>query len=136
MANRVYEVMYIVDPDTPAERVNKLNAAVAKVVEKEGGKVVKMEDMGRRPLAYPIEKKTEGHYVLFEIEGTGSEIAELERRMRVNDMIIRYITIRVDEDRKRAEKLRSKREKRQAIRGRFRQTNEEAAIDSAADAAV
>jgi small subunit ribosomal protein S6 len=128
--------MYIVDPDTPAERVNKLNEAVGKVVEKEGGKVVKMEDMGRRPLAYPIEKKTEGHYVLFEIEGTGSEIAELERRMRVNDMIIRYITIRVDEDRKRAEKLRSKREKRQAIRARFRQTNEEAAIDSGADTAV
>lgn len=136
LANRVYEVMYIVDPDTPAERVNKLNEAVGKVVEKEGGKVVKMEDMGRRPLAYPIEKKTEGHYVLFEIEGTGSEIAELERRMRVNDMIIRYITIRVDEDRKRAEKLRSKREKRQAIRARFRQTNEEAAIDSGADTAV
>lgn len=136
MANRVYEVMYIVDPDTPAERVNKLNEAVGKVVEKEGGKVVKMEDMGRRPLAYPIEKKTEGHYVLFEIEGTGKEIAELERRMRVNDMIIRYITIRVDEDRKRAEKLRSKREKRQAIRARFRQTNEEAAIDSGAETAV
>lgn len=128
--------MYIVDPDTPAERVNKLNEAVGKVVEKEGGKVVKMEDMGRRPLAYPIEKKTEGHYVLFEIEGTGKEIAELERRMRVNDMIIRYITIRVDEDRKRAEKLRSKREKRQAIRARFRQTNEEAAIDSGAETAV
>lgn len=128
--------MYIVDPDTPAERVNKLNEAVGKVVEKEGGKVVKMEDMGRRPLAYPIEKKTEGHYVLFEIEGTGKEIAELERRMRVNDMIIRYITIRVDEDRKRAEKLRSKREKRQAIRVRFRQTNEEAAIDSGAETAV
>lgn len=136
LANRVYEVMYIVDPDTPAERVNKLNEAVGKVVEKEGGKVVKMEDMGRRPLAYPIEKKTEGHYVLFEIEGTGKEIAELERRMRVNDMIIRYITIRVDEDRKRAEKLRSKREKRQAIRARFRQTNEEAAIDSGAETAV
>jgi small subunit ribosomal protein S6 len=135
LANRVYEVMYIVDPDTSAERVAKLNEAVGKVVEKEGGKVLKMEDMGRRPLAYPIEKKTEGHYVLFEIEGTGKEIAELERRMRVNDMIIRYITIRVDEDRKRAEKLRNKREKRQANRSRFRTTAEEVAEGSAEAAA-
>lgn len=127
--------MYIVDPDTPAERVAKLNEAVGKVVEKEGGKVIKMEDMGRRPLAYPIEKKTEGHYVLFEIEGTGSEIAELERRMRVNDMIIRYITIRVDEDRKRAEKLKNKREKRQAKRSKFLKSDDEIA-DSSAEAAA
>ena len=126
MAQRTYEVMYIVDPETPAERVEKLNEAVGKVIEKEGGTVVRMDDMGRRPLAYPIEKKTEGHYVLFEIDGSGQEIAELERRMRVNDMIIRFITIRVDEDRKRVDKLKNKREAKQAKRSRFRATEESA----------
>ena len=126
MAQRTYEVMYIVDPETPAERIEKLNEAVGKVIEKEGGTVVRMDDIGRRQLAYPIEKKTEGHYVLFEIDGSGQEILELERRMRVNDMILRYITIRVDEDRKKAERLHEKRELRQAKRARFRATEETA----------
>ena len=99
MAKRIYEVMYIVDPDTAADKVTKLNEAVGKLIEKEGGTVVRVDEFGRKNLAYPIKKKTEGYYVLFEIEGSGQEIAELERRMRVNDMIIRYITVRVDEDR-------------------------------------
>ena len=118
--------MYIIDPETPAERIEKLNEAVGKVIEKEGGTVVRMDDIVRRQLAYPIEKKTEGHYVLFEIDGSGQEILELERRMRVNDMILRYITIRVDEDRKKADKLQAKRENRQAKRAQFRATEETA----------
>jgi small subunit ribosomal protein S6 len=124
LANRTYEVMYIIDPDTPGDRVTKLNEAVGKLIEKEGGTVVRMDDGGRRNLAYPIQKKTEGHYVLFEIEGSGQEIAELERRMRVNDMIMRYITVRVDEDRKKAEKMKAKREKRATQRARFRPTED------------
>ena len=134
MALRTYEVMYIVDPETPADRIEKLNEAVGKVIEKEGGTVVRMDDIGLRNLAYPIEKKTEGHYVLFEVDGTGQEIAELERRMRVNDMIIRFVTIRVDEDRKKADKMRDKREKRQANRSKFRATEESA--DAPAEAAA
>jgi small subunit ribosomal protein S6 len=126
LANRTYEVMYIIDPETPADKITKLNEAVGKLIEKEGGTVVRMDDIGRRNLAYQIEKKTEGHYVLFEIDGSGQEIAELERRMRVNDMIIRYITIRVDEDRRKADKLKAKREKRQSGRSKFRATEESA----------
>ena len=133
MAQRTYEVMYIVDPETPVERIEKLNEAVGKVIEKEGGTVVRMDDIGRRPLAYPINKRNEGHYVLFEVDGSGQEIAELERRMRVNDMIMRYITIRVDEDRKKADKMRDKREKRQANRSKFRATEE---TDAPAEAAA
>ncbi len=72
--------------------------------------------MGRRKLAYPIQKKTEGHYTLFEIEGSGQEIAELERRFRVNDAVIRFVTVRVDEERKTAAKLTAKRENRQGRR--------------------
>lgn len=113
MANRVYEVMFIAAPETADEDIAKLNESITKLIETEGGSVVKLEDMGRRRLAYPINKKTDGYYVLFEIEGSGQEIAELERRMRVNDTIMRYLTVRVDEERKTAQKLTDKRENRQ-----------------------
>jgi small subunit ribosomal protein S6 len=125
MAKRTYEVMYIINPETDADRIEKLNDAVGKLVEKEGGEIVRMDDIGIRNLAYPIEKKYTGHYVLFEINGSGQEIAELERRMRVNDMIMRYITVRVDEDRKKATAIREKREARSARRATFRPTSEE-----------
>jgi small subunit ribosomal protein S6 len=118
--------MYIVNPDTADDKIAKLNDAVEKLITKEGGSVVKIDDIGRRRLAYPINKKNEGYYVLFEIEGTGQEIAELERRMRVNDMIIRFMTVRVDEDRKAAERVRTKRENRLSKRAKFRPTEEAA----------
>lgn len=128
MANRTYEVMYIVDPETDGEKITKLNEAVGSLIEKEGGTIIRLDNIGRKTLAYPINKRYEGHYVLFEIEGSGQEIAELERRMRVNDMVMRYMTVRVDEDRKRADKIRNKRENRIAQRAKFRQTEEPAAI--------
>ena len=131
MANRTYEVMYIVDPETPIDRIGKLNEAVGQLVEKQGGTVVRMDDIGQRTLAYPIKKRTEGYYVLFEIDGSGQEIMELERRMRVNDMIMRYITVRIDEDRKRADKMRTKRERRAAQRAKFRSTEEQTAEPAA-----
>lgn len=125
--------MYIVDPETPVDRIEKLNEAVGQLVEKQGGTVVRMDDIGQRTLAYPIKKRTEGHYVLFEIDGSGQEIMELERRMRVNDMIMRYITVRIDEDRKRADKMRAKREKRAAQRAKFRATDEQQSAEPAAE---
>ncbi|MBK6748756.1 MAG: 30S ribosomal protein S6 [Acidobacteria bacterium] len=82
MAKRTYEVMYIVNPETEGEKIEKLNEAVGKLIEKEGGEIVRMDDIGIRNLAYPIQKKETGHYVLFEINGSGQEILELERRMR------------------------------------------------------
>ncbi len=112
--NRTYEFMYIADPQTADEDITKLNDAITTMIEKEGGTIVKVEDMGRRQLAYEINKKRDGYYVLFEIDGSGQEIAELERRMRVNDKVMRYITVRVDEERKAAQKLTDKREKRQS----------------------
>ncbi len=124
MANRVYEMMYIAEPDSTDDHIEKLNSAISELIETQGGSVVKVEDMGRRRMAYKIKKNTEGRYVLFEIEGSGKEIAELERRMRVNDTIFRYITVRVDEDRKTAEKIRAKREKKLSRR-RADRTNTE-----------
>ncbi len=133
MANRTYEVMYIINPETDAEKIEKLNEAVGKLIEKEGGEIVRMDDIGIRNLAYPIEKKETGHYVLFEIDGTGQEIAELERRMRVNDIIMRYMTVRVDEDRKKAAAIKAKREARnekRATRATTAKVEEAEAVDA------
>ncbi len=118
MEKRVYEMMYIAVPEISDDELAKLNEFLQNVIEKQGGNVVKVEDWGKRQLAYEIKHKKEGHYVLFEIEGTGKEIAELKRRMRVNDLIMRYMTVRVDEDRKTAETVRAKREKRRVKVGK------------------
>lgn len=114
--NRVYEVVFIIDPDTAEEDSKRLVETLQQIATDQGANVTKNELMGRRPLAYRIGRKTEGVYVLFEIEGTGKEIAELERRMRVSDQVLRYLTVRVDEDRQRAEKLRAKRARRASKR--------------------
>lgn len=117
MANRVYEVMYIAVPETTDEDITKLNDTIKTLIEKDGGTVTEIEGWGRRRLAYPIRKKTEGFYVLLEIEGSGQEIAELERRFRVNDTVLRYMTVRVDEDRKAADKKQAKRDKKKNRNG-------------------
>ena len=113
---RTYEVMFIVDSKTTDDDITRLNENLLQVITDQGGTVTKQENMGRRQLAYPIGRQTEGHYVLFEVDGSGREIAELERRMRVNDQVIRYITVRVDEDRQRAEKFKAKRARKASKR--------------------
>src|SRR5437660_11870794 len=102
---RIYEVVFIIDPDAPDEETKRLTENLQTIITDQGGTIVKSEVMGRRQLAYQIGRKNEGIYVLFEVEGTGREIAELERRMRVSDQVLRYLTVRVDEDRRRPEQL-------------------------------
>lgn len=106
---RTYEVVYIAAPNTSEDDLNKLNAQVEAVVNEKGGKVAKIDVWGRRKLAYPIGKYDEGVYVVVYIDGSGNEIAEVERRLRVSDLIIRHQTVRTDEDLKRAAKLKAKR---------------------------
>ncbi len=114
---RTYEVVFIINPDADDNEVMRLSEAMQKIITNQGGSITKTEMMGRRQLAYEINHKREGAYVLLEVEGTGGEIAELERRMRVNDQILRYMTIRVDEDRRRADKLKDRRARKAARRG-------------------
>src|SRR5947209_10943299 len=114
--NRVYEVVFIVDTQVSDEDLTRLTDTFQHIVTDQGGSVTKSEVMGRRHLAYKVGRKNEGIYVLFEIEGTGREIAELERRMRVSDQVLRYLTVRVDEDRRRAEKLKGRRARKAAKR--------------------
>jgi small subunit ribosomal protein S6 len=122
---RQYEAVFIVNPEADEDEVTRLTDGFKLVITDQGGTVTKAESMGRRKLAYEILHKTEGSFVLLEIEGSGREIAELERRMRVNDRIIRYITVRVDEDRQRAEKFKAKREKKAARRSGGGRANEQ-----------
>ena len=115
-APRIYEVVVIVQPNANDEALDQLAKNLANVITTQGGTVTKNERMGRRNLAYPINKFKEGHYLLLEIQGDGHEIAELERRMRVNDAVVRYMTIRVDLDRRRAEKFKARRTAKAAKR--------------------
>jgi len=112
---RQYEVVFIVDP-TADEEVPKLTDSFTQIVTDQGGTITKSEVMGKRNLAYEILHHKDGTFVLLEIEGTGKEIAELERRMRVNDRVLRYLTVRVDEDRRRADKLKDRRARKAAKR--------------------
>jgi len=108
-------VVFIVDP-TADEEVPRLTENFTQIVTDQGGVVTKAETMGKRQLAYEILHHKDGTFVLMEIEGSGREIAELERRMRVNDRVLRYITVRVDEDRRRADKLKDRRARKAAKR--------------------
>jgi small subunit ribosomal protein S6 len=106
---RSYEIIFIIDPDADDAEVMRLTESAQKIITDQGGSIIKTEMMGKRQLAYEINHKRDGIYVLLEVEGSGREIAELERRMRVSDRILRYMTVRVDEARQRAEKLKARR---------------------------
>lgn len=125
MNKRTYEVIFIVDPAAADEEVMRLSEGVQKIITGQGGSIVKTEMMGKRQLAYEINHKKDGTYVLLEVEGSGGEIAEVERRMRVNDQILRYMTVRVDEARRRADKLKDRRARKaakQPANGKARQS--------------
>ena len=106
---RSYEIVFIINPDAEDAEVMRLTEAAQKIITDQGGNIIKTEMMGKRRLAYEINHKNDGFYVLLEVEGSGREIAEFERRMRVNDRVLRYMTVRVDEYRRRAQKLKDRR---------------------------
>jgi small subunit ribosomal protein S6 len=106
---RTYEVAFITAPNTAEDELSKLNSQIEQIITDRGGKVTKVDNWGRRKLAYRIGKFDEGVYTFVYLQGTGKEIAEVERRLRVTDFVIRHLTVRTDEALKRAEKLKSKR---------------------------
>lgn len=106
---RTYEVAFIAAPNTADDDLSKLNSQIEQIVTSRGGKVTKVDNWGRRKLAYRIGKFDEGIYNFVYVEGDGQEIAEIERRLRVTDFVIRHLTVRTDEDLKRAAKLKAKR---------------------------
>jgi small subunit ribosomal protein S6 len=115
---RKYEIIFVVKPDLPEEELDKLIAQMEGVVTGTGGKLDKTEKMGRRRLAYRIGGHREGFYVLFFLEGSGDTVKEFERRLKVTDAVIKFLTVRVDEELERAEKFKALRAKQEARRPR------------------
>jgi small subunit ribosomal protein S6 len=113
--SRVYEVMFIVRPDVAEEDADKLIAGFTTTVTGGGGVVKSVEKMGRRKLAYMVRRFNDGNYVLMTIEGGGAVVAELERRLRVSEPVIKFITVRTDEEEKRLAKVKSLRGVRRKV---------------------
>jgi small subunit ribosomal protein S6 len=107
MMQRAYELMFVVRPDMPEEEQERLVSNLENSVSTAGGTVKHVERMGKRRLAYTVRKFQEGVYVLMVIEGPGAVIHELERRLRVSELVIKFITVRVDEEQKRLEKVKA-----------------------------
>ena len=111
---RNYEVVFVAAPTLTNEELDSFISHAQTVVENKNGKVIKVDNWGKKSLAYKIKRFREGYYVVLSIEGDGSAIAELERRFRVTDYIIRFISVRVDEDLKRSEKIKAARRRKGA----------------------
>jgi small subunit ribosomal protein S6 len=112
---RTYEVLFILSPQVPEEEATALTTEFRGVAEKTGATLKNEEAWGRRRLAYPIQKFNEGNYHLFVFESDGS-LAELDRRMKNSDRILRHMIVRTDEDLKRADKLAKRNPKKERVR--------------------
>ena len=127
--SRLYEVMFIVRPDVEDEEADKLIAGFSSTVTGGGGVVKSVEKLGRRKLAYMVRKFNDGNYILLTIEANGAVVLELERRLRVTEPVIKFITVRIDEEEKRLAKVK-------ALRGTRRKTSSEPAPAPAATPAA
>jgi small subunit ribosomal protein S6 len=106
---RTYEVMFIVRPDMADEDLEKLLSTLETQVSAAGGTVKNVERMGKRRLAYTVRKFHDGAYILLTVEGAGPAIHELERRLRVTEPVIKFLTVRVDQEHARIAKLKERR---------------------------
>jgi small subunit ribosomal protein S6 len=111
---RVYEELFIVKPDAPEEEVDAYIGQLKELITNGKGTVEKADKWGTRKLAYRVQKYNEGVYVLFQFTSSPELVKEVERRMRVTDMVIKFITVRIDEKTKKIEKRKKQRDKRAA----------------------
>jgi small subunit ribosomal protein S6 len=109
---RIYEELFIVRPDAPEEETQAFVEQVKQVIVQGGGAVDKVDHWGLRKLAYRISKRDEGFYILVQFSCPPGAVKELERRLRVSDLVLKFLTVRIDEKLKRLEKRRKQREKR------------------------
>jgi len=116
MQQRIYEVMFIVRPDMVDEDMDKLVSSIETQVTTAGGTVKSMEKMGKRRLAYWVGGFQDGFYMLLTVEGGGALVHEIERRLRVTEPVLKFITVRMDEEIKRMEKMKKLRDaKKRAV---------------------
>lgn len=113
---RNYEVVFVAAPTLTTEELDAFITHIQGVVEGKNGKIVKIDNWGKRSLAYRIKKYREAYYVVLTIEGDGAVIAEMERRFRVTDYVVRFLSVRIDEDIKRSDKLRTIRQRKTKTR--------------------
>jgi small subunit ribosomal protein S6 len=115
---RVYELIFILKPDVPEEEIEQVIEHVKTTITSGGGVVDKVDPWGKRRLAYRVQRNKEGYYVLvqYSLEENAALAKEVERRLRVSDSVMKFLTVRIDEDLKRMEKLKAKRDKRVARR--------------------
>jgi small subunit ribosomal protein S6 len=117
MEERQYDLIFICRPDTPEAEVDKIVSTIEHAAAEKGGKIEAVNKWGRRRMAYRVSKLREGYYVYLVLKSShGEVIKELERRLKVADPVIKYLTVRLDEELKRQEKLKKHREKRAARR--------------------
>ena len=113
---RIYEELFIVKPDAPEEEVDQYVETLRTQLTTAGATVDKVEKWGKRRLAYKVDKYREGAYVLFQFTAAAETVKELERRLRVSDIVLKFLTVRIDQTLKRLEKRKKARDKRNARR--------------------
>ena len=119
MEERQYDLIFICRPDTPEPDIDKLIATLEHTTSEKGAKVESTAKWGRKRMAYRVQKLREGYFVYMVVKSTNGEVVkELERRLKVADPVIKYLTVRLDEELKRQEKLKKHRERRAARRPR------------------
>ena len=121
MADRQYELVYLLPPETTEQQVAELHEQIAATVARLHGTIEKTDNWGRRKLAYEIGHFKEGVYVLEVLNGSGELMKELDRRLKVMDLVMRHMVVRVDEEKKVVDRTRTKRqtesERRRVKRG-------------------
>ena len=108
--SRQYELLYVVSPVVTEDGVTELHARIEEIVQQLGGTIEQTDNWGRRRLAYEINRHREGTYVLELVNAPGSELSELDRRLRVMDELLRHSIVRVDEDLRKAARAKVRRE--------------------------
>jgi small subunit ribosomal protein S6 len=119
MEERQYDLIFICRPDTPEANIDKVISTLEHAASEKGAKIEKTEKWGRKRMAYRVHKLREGFYVYMVLRSSHGEVVkELERRLKVSDPVIKYLTVRLDEELKRQAKLKHHRERRAARRPR------------------
>jgi small subunit ribosomal protein S6 len=113
---RIYESLFIIKPDVPEEEIDQRLEALRTVLTGAGATVDKLDKWGKRKLAYRVDKYREGFYVLVQYTAGPEMVKEFERRLRVSDIVLKFLTVRIDETLKRLEKRKKQRDKRAAKR--------------------
>jgi small subunit ribosomal protein S6 len=111
---RLYDIVMVLSPDKSADEAASLAEGFKKILSDDGATLVKDEPWGKRRLAYPIAKKREGIYHYFQAEARGETIAEVERKLKLSDDVLRHLAVRADEEIRRGVKLKKRREAKAA----------------------